>query len=49
MFSSMLAGLVGLAIMVVIFLVARKFFLWYWMIDQIAADLAAIRAALEKK
>lgn len=47
-FGGLVALTVFLAFVVLLFVVLRKFVLWYWKLDKIEEHLSAIRKALEK-
>jgi hypothetical protein len=48
-FEGLVALAVTIAIVVALFILCRKFVLWYWKLDKIEEHLKAIRESLEKK
>jgi hypothetical protein len=47
--ESFAALAVTLAVLVLLFILCRKFVLWYWKLDLIEEHLKAIRESLEKR
>jgi hypothetical protein len=47
--ESLIAGLIGLAVLIAIFIIFRAVVLWYWKLDKIEEHLSAIRKSLSKE
>jgi hypothetical protein len=47
--ESLIAGLVGLVVLIAVFIIFRAVVLWYWKLDKIEEHLNAIRKSLAKE